>query len=131
MITLTKAATSIELSDRLEWIDEFDWSPVEQSTAYSTTGALLVDVAVKLAGRPITLQGTATAAWITRELCATLQAWAAEAGTQFTLNLRGTARTVIFDHARGGFAAVPLWPLLDGEQDAGDLLVPTFRFLEV
>jgi len=131
MITLTKGATTIELSDRLEWADEFDWSPIEQSTAYSTTGALLVDVAVKLAGRPITLQGTATAAWITRAVCDTLQAWAAEAGTQFTLNLRGTARAVIFDHARGGFAAVPLWPLLDGEQDAGELLAPTFRFLEV
>lgn len=131
MITLTKGATTIELSDRLEWADEFDWSPIEQSTAYSTTGALLVDVAVKLAGRPITLQGYATAAWITRELCTTLQAWAAEAGTEFTLNLRGTARSVIFDHARGGFAAVPLWPLLDGEEHAEQIYVPTLRFITV
>lgn len=76
MITLTYNGTTAHISDRLQWTDEFGWSPVDQATAYSTTGALLVDVALKQSGRPITLVGTDTAAWITRALCTTLQAWA-------------------------------------------------------
>lgn len=130
-IILTYNGTTATLSDRLQWVDEFDWSPVEQATAYSTTGALLVDVAVKQAGQPITLEGADTNAWITRALCATLQAWAALPGIQCALVLRGTTHQVIFDHARGGFAARPVWRLLDGEITPELFYVPTFRFLKV
>ena len=38
-ITLAHAGTTITLSDRLHWTDEFDWHPVEQASSYSTTGA--------------------------------------------------------------------------------------------
>lgn len=131
-ITLTYNGTTAHLSDRLAWVDEFDWSPVVQATAPSTTGALLVDVGVLQAGRPITLQGTDTQAWLTRALCATLQAWAALPAITLTLTLRGTPRQVIFDHARKGFEARPLWQLQDGEQGAAnDVYLPTLRFLEV
>ena len=43
-ITLTYNGTTATLSDRLQWSAEFDWSPVEQATAYSTTGALLIEI---------------------------------------------------------------------------------------
>jgi hypothetical protein len=130
-ITLTYNGTTATLSDRLQWTDEFDWSPVEQSTEYSTDGALIVDVGLKLAGRPITLEGTDTAAWISRAACATLQAWAALPGIELTLVVRGVARTVMFDHARKGFSAQPVWKLLDGEITPELLYLPTFRFLEL
>ena len=130
-ITLTYNGTTAALSDRLQWSDEFDWSPVEQATAYSTTGALLVDVAVKQAGQPITLEGTDTNAWITRALCSTLQAWAALPGIELALVLRGTTHAVIFDHAQGGFAAQPIWRLTDGEITPELFYRPTFRFLKV
>lgn len=131
-ITLTYNGTTAALSDRLAWVDEFDWTPVVQSTEPSTTGALLVDVGVLQAGRPITLQGTDTAAWVSRALCDTLQAWAALPGITLTLVVRGVSRQVIFDHARKGFEARPLRHLLDGEQGAtNDFYLPTFRFLEV
>ena len=138
-ITLTYGGTTAQLTDRLDWTDEFDWSPVEQATTYSTTGALLVDVAVRQAGRPITLVGTDTRAWISRELCASLQAWAALPSAQLELVLRGQSYDVIFDHAKGGFVAQPLWKLqdsqivavLDGAIDAELLYLPTFRFLTV
>jgi len=61
-ITLTYNATTAHLSDRLAWTDEYSWSPVVQATAPSTTGALLVDVGVLQAGRPITLEGVDTRA---------------------------------------------------------------------
>ena len=130
-ITLTYNGTTATLSDRLQWVDEFAWSPVEQATAYSTTGALLVDVAVKQSGQPITLEGTDTNAWITRALCSTLQAWAALPGIELALVLRGTTHRVMFDHAKGGFSAQPIWKLVDGEITDELIYVPTFRFLKV
>lgn len=130
-ITLTYNGTTAHLSDRLDWTNEYDWSPVEQATAYSTTGALLVDVALKLAGQPITLMGTETAAWITRALCDTLQAWAALPGIVLTLTVRGVAHQVMFDHAKVGFSARPIWKLLDGEITPELLYVPSFNFLKV
>jgi len=56
----------LEIPRGLIWADEFGWSAVEKSLGYSVTGAALIDAAVRLAGRPITLQGEADAGWITR-----------------------------------------------------------------
>ena len=130
-ITLTYNGTTATLSDRLQWSDEFDWSPVDQATGYSTRGALLVDVGLKLAGQPITLDGTDTNAWISRSLCRTLQAWAALPGIQLDLVLRGETHQVIFDHGKGGFSAQPIWKLLDGEITPELMYRPTFKFLKV
>ena len=130
-ITLTYNGTTAHLSDRLQWTNEYDWSPVDQATGYSTRGALLVDVALKLAGQPITLDGTDTNAWISRSLCSTLQAWAALPGIQLDLVLRGETHQVIFDHAKGGFTAQPIWKLLDGEITPELMYRPTFKFLKV
>ncbi len=131
MITLTYNAVTALLFDRLIWADEFAWSPVVQSTEYSTTGALLVDVAVKQAGRPITLEGKGTAAWINRALCMTLQTWAALPAAEFDLVLRGVSRRVMFDHAKGGFDATSVWQIADGEQTPEQIFIPTFRFIQV
>lgn len=130
-ITLTYNGTTAHLSDRLHWADEFDWSPVDQATGYSTRGVLLVDVGLKLAGQPITLEGTDTNAWISRALCSTLQAWAALPGIQLDLVLRGETHQVIFDHGKGGFSAQPIWKLLDGEITPELMYRPTFKFLKV
>ena len=130
-ITLTYNGTTANLSDRLQWTNEYDWSPVDQATGYSTRGALLVDVGLKLAGQPITLEGTDTNAWISRALCSTLQAWAALPGIQLDLVLRGETHQVIFDHAKGGFTAQPIWKLLDGEITPELMYRPTFKFLKV
>lgn len=131
-ITLTYNGTTAQLGERLIWTDEFGYSPVEQVAEPSTTGALMVHVGVRVGGRPITLDGVESQAWITRSLASSLQAWAALPAITLTLVLRGVTRTVIFDHARGGFEARPLWRLEDGEQGApNDVYLPTLRFLEV
>ncbi len=130
-ITLTYNGTTAHLSDRLQWTNEYDWSPVDQATGYSTRGALLVDVGLKLAGQPITLEGNDTNAWISRALCSTLQAWAALPGIQLDLVLRGETHQVIFDHGKGGFSAQPIWKLLDGEITPELMYRPTFKFLKV
>lgn len=130
-ITLTYNDTTVELSDRLQWTDEYDWSRVEQSVEYGITGASIVDEAERQDGRPITLDGTSTAAWMPREQCDLVQAWVDLPGAQFTLVLRGNARNVIFDQKKNGFSAKPIWKLLDGEIDKQLMYLPKFQFLEV
>lgn len=130
-ITLSFDGVTEVLSDRLQWTDEYDWSPVDQATTYSTEGSLLVDAAEKLAGQPITLDGEAAKAWLPRAQCDRLKAWASLKGAELTLVLRGQAHQVIFDHAQGGFSASPIWRLLDGEITPQMVYLPMFRFLKV
>jgi hypothetical protein len=128
-ITLTHNSTTAHLSERLLWTDEYRWSPVEQVVDTGTTGKPLIHVGLRQGGRPITLEGTESNAWITRALCETLQAWEALPGAVFALVLRGTTHQVIFDHAAGGFEAQPIWRLADGQQTPDQVYLPTFRFL--
>ena len=130
-ITLTYSGTTAQLGSRLVWTDEFGYSPVEQITEPSTTGALMVHVGVRTGGRPITLDGVESNAWITRALASSLQAWAALPGIRLTLLLRGVVHQVIFDHAQGGFEARSLWRIADGQEAPDQVLLPTLRFLTV
>lgn len=67
----------LQLPRGMVWDDEFSWSAVQKSAEYSVTGALLIDAAVKQAGRPITLRGDADAGWIRRSVVEALRALAA------------------------------------------------------
>ncbi len=130
-ITLTYNGTTAQLGERLLWVDEFAWSPVVQVTEPGTTGRLMAHVGVRVGGRPITLEGQASRAWVSRALAASLQAWAALPGITLTLVLRGLPRQVIFDHERGGFEAEALWRIADGQHTPDLAYLPTLRFLEV
>ncbi len=66
----------LQIPRGMVWSDEFGWSRVEKSLEYSLTGAALIDAGVRLAGRPITLQGEVDAGWIRRGALAALQALA-------------------------------------------------------
>ena len=132
MITLTHDGVVADLPDRLLWSDEYSWSPVALATRWGTTGALQLHVGLRQAGRPITLDGRASNAWISRAQCVQLNAWAALPDATFSLVLRGVARTVVFDHAQGSaLTADPIWKLLDGEHTPELLYVPNFKFMEV
>lgn len=63
------------------WVDEFGWSRIEKSLEFSLTGAALIDAGVRLAGRPITLQGEVEAGWIRRGALAALQTLAGSDAT--------------------------------------------------
>ncbi len=127
MITLTYAGTLLALSDRLLWTDEYAWGAVVTEPRWGTNGALHVHVGKRLAGRPITLDGRSSSAWVSRTQCEQLRAWAALPGATFELVLRGIARTVLLME----FQADPVWRLADGEIDGETLYVPFFKFLEV
>ena len=130
-ITLTYSGQTVELSDRLDWTDEFAWTPVVQAIDYSLTGAPLISAGTRQAGRPITLEGTQTAAWTTRSNCALLAAWANVADAQLQLVLRGQVWQVRFDHEKKGFEARPLHRLVDADVHADQVYLPTLRLLTV
>ena len=127
MITLARAGEVLTLSDRLLWTDEYAWTPVVTAQKWGTHGALIVHVGKRKAGRPITLDGRDSRAWIERTQCDQLNAWAALPGAEFSLVVRGQARTVLFLE----FTADPVWRLEDGEIDNQTVYVPLFKFLEV
>ncbi len=112
----------------LLWADEFAWRQVEQSSQYTTTGALVLDAWAKRAGRPITLRGDVDYAWCQRSALTTLNAWAALPGQQFTLLLHGSTRSVVFDHASGAIEAAPVVPYADPLPEDHYTLI--LRFLE-
>jgi hypothetical protein len=97
MSTTYHTLGSTQIPRSLVWVDEFDWHAVEKSLDYSLTGALLVDVGARLAGRTITLQGQDDAGWISRATLQTLRAQAAVPGQSYTLTLAdGQVFTVQF-----------------------------------
>lgn len=106
--TLTKGVTTLTLPSDIAWADEFAWAAVAEQRAYSLGGALLRDVALKLAGRPITLQGGPNHAWMTRADALTLKTWADAPATSMSLLLRGTTYSVVFDLASEPVSMVPI-----------------------
>jgi hypothetical protein len=97
---------SVSLSADMLWTDEFNWPTVIRSTEYALTGALIVDAGQRLAGRPITLAGSADGGWVTRATVDALRVLASELPGQFVLALAdGRSFNVVFapeDGPRGG-----------------------------
>lgn len=85
------------LPDDLLWSDEHAWSPAVSSVSYLLTGALLVQSAVRQAGRPITLVGAPDMAWVTRAIVGALQAWAAVPLATTTMNSTGRFELALAD----------------------------------
>jgi len=129
MITLQYSTTTLTLDPDLYWSDENDWHPVEQTVTRTVSGALVVNTAARVGGRPITLQPeNEGSAWMARATLDTLRSWAAVAGREMTLTLRGVARTVIFRHQDGAIDATPVVHYSD--TDNTDWYRVVLRFME-
>jgi hypothetical protein len=127
--TLTYSSTTLTLPDDLLWTDEFAWTPVTVSSSYSAGGSLLINRGVKLAGRPITLQGGATWAWMDRTTALALLDWVAISGAQFTLSYRSVSYTVKFSP---NAAPLEVSPVVDyTDPDGSDFYFATMRFVVV
>lgn len=130
-ITLSDGTTTVQLNADLFWSDESEWQPVEQSVERTITGALIVSVATRNGGRPITLQPEDEGSgWMLRSTVELLRNWAAVPGKTLTLTLRATARSVIFRHHDG--VAVEATPVIHfNDVDASDWYRCTVRLMEV
>jgi hypothetical protein len=107
------SGVTLTLPDDLLWSDEHAWTPAVASVSYLLTGALLVQSAVRQAGRPITLAGPMDMAWVTRGVVGTLYEWAAvplgETAGRFELALLdGRTFTVAFRHTDTAIEAEPV-----------------------
>ena len=120
---------AITLPADLLWEDEFDWSPIAASTEYAVTGALIVDTAARLAGRPITLVADDDRAWITRTTLQAIYAKTATPGTQMTLVIGAATYTVIWRTGSEPISARPIFPFANPAADLA--YVVSLRFTEV
>lgn len=128
----------VALPDGLRWADEFAWSPRVQSTEWSITGALLVQEGEKQAGRPITLIGGRTWAWMTRVALLALQSQLDNApGTGLTLVLHDSRSFQVIPRMdeSGAIQAAPLPRIGDsGFADPGDgdwYYIDEIRLMEI
>lgn len=98
---------TVQLPDDLEWIDEYDWSPVSQVREHTIGGSLVVEEGTMLAGRPITLSGR-DYAWVERSVVDELRALLV-AGQIMTLTLEdGRQFAVIWRHDDRPIQAAPV-----------------------
>jgi len=79
--------------NNLVWENEFDWTPMAQSSYYGVTGQFVLQHGQKIGGRPITLSGDA----LYRAGLDALFALLTEADPM-TLDLDGRQLTVWWDH---------------------------------
>ena len=100
----------IPLPAGMVWEDEFGWDKVQRAASYSVTGALILDVGTKQAGRPITLTGQADAGWVKRaRLRALLQLAETEPAAVHELRLAdGRRYTVTFAPDGAPIVATPI-----------------------
>jgi hypothetical protein len=127
--TLSDGSTTIELPVDLLWQDEFAWSPIIQSKAYSWTGSLIVESRGKSNGRPMTLVAGDTWGWCDRQVVEDLFAMAKQAGVELVLEYRGETYSVVFD---GEAVPVEARPVIDySDPVSDDQYVLTLRLIQI
>ena len=97
-IVLTSGGSAIDLPPDLIWLDELTASKVAQRSKRSAFGTLIVSAMGLQGGQHITLQGEGSSAWIGRSVLKQIKQWASVPGLRLTLDIRGEALVVIFDH---------------------------------
>lgn len=108
MKTIGDGETEITLPDGLVWQDELTWIATQYQAEYSIGGALIVDIGTRLAGRPITLTGQETTAWISRADLMALRDLASRPGAVLTLTLGADAYQVMFRLQEAAIEAEPV-----------------------
>lgn len=102
---------ALSLPAGLVWVDEFSWRPVQQTSEYAVTGALVVDVAERVKGRPITLEAADDHGWITRATLNTLHGLAGGADATYTFqHADGRSFTVMIEAVEARAVSRPELP---------------------
>ncbi len=109
---------TMTLPDNLLWVNEFDWTPVAQSTDRSLTGSLIVSESLMTYGRSIVL-GDGGNSWFMLAELNTLFALSEIPKKKMLLTLPGGREcTVIFDRSEGSpIEAQQVLPLSEPSED--------------
>lgn len=123
---------SITLPDILQWVDEFNWSPVLHNVQYSVKGSLFIQESTKQAGRIITLQGSESYGLVPRSTIESLQTSRNTADNEFTLILRD-AREFTVRWYNADSSALDVKPYVEYNQyDSSSLwIINSLKFIEV
>ena len=101
MTTLTDGTTTVTLPDSMQWVDEFDFSPVTQDIQRTIGGGFIVQEGALSYGQPVTLQGGENV-WTTREVIKQIQTLASVPNKALVLTLAdGRTFNVIFRRDSG------------------------------
>ena len=94
---------TVTLPDDLLWQNEFEWNQNDQSQERTLSGAMVVQTAARLYGRPIRLQGGQDGGWITRATAKAIRALETDPTRVMTLTgLNDEAPlAVMFDRTSG------------------------------
>ena len=129
-ITLSYDGTTVSLPEDLYWADEFNWTALVQTAERTITGALIIQQATRIAGRPVTLQPDGDSGWIPRGVLEQLRTWATIPQCEMTLTHRGVTRQVIWRHHEGDVIdANPVVHYADAQ--SGDWYTATLRLMEI
>jgi len=103
----------------LVWVNKYDWNPVGQSVSVALSGALIIQEAVQLQGRPIKLRGGPKDCWCEKSLIDQLYTKLDSADLEMTLNLNSDgSHTVIWDRN----SPMKVSPILPCEFETSDSL---------
>lgn len=120
---------ALPLPGDMVWTDEFNWPTVVRATEYALNGALIVDSARRLAGRPITLSGATDSAWVSRATVDALRTMASELPGQWVLELADGRRFNVTFAPEDPIAAETLYPVSDPGVDFPYIV--TVKMIEV
>lgn len=124
----------VPLPNDLLWTDEYAWTPTASKMDVLITGAIVIQSAIKQAGRPITLSADADMGWVPRSTVETIREWAGVAISdttgRFELTLHdGRVLIVAFRHDDTPIDASPVLGL--PYRNDNDWYNVTVRFLEI
>lgn len=126
MAGIVSKLDTVELDDNAWWPDELDWSPVRQTLTRTLGGNLVVESALALYGRPITLEGLV----LDRATLEVLRNMSDAAGTSHLLTLPdGRQYTVMWRHTDQAITFAPDQEL--ASYGPADEYTVTLRFFEV
>lgn len=128
------SGVEVQLPRDLLWEDQFTWSPVVSEVSYSLSGAVIIESALKVAGRPITLVAPESAmGWVTKDVVDILWAWSSVVNRPLLLTLQfpEDVRTfdVVFRHAEVPMEAKPVKGFT--EHGAKEWFSITLRLMEI
>ena len=118
---------SISLPTDLIWADEYAYTPVKQTINTAVNGALVIEAAAALAGRPITLQGGSDYAWCSKATLELLRAKQAQHGLIMTLTHLSVGHSVLF--VQPGIEAKPIQDFSNPEST--DFYSVTLKFIKL